>query len=125
MFKKINKKFLDLMDRIFVGKYKKFSLFFTSLIDSVIAILPTDLIVAYYFIREKKASVFWQAFAIGLGSIIGGSILYFLSFYILNFFPSILESEYYLKFQSILLYSYLLQFIFITFFAFSSTIPYT
>ena len=122
--KNINKKILNFLDVIFVGEYKKYSLFFTAMIDSVIAILPTDLIVAYYFLREKKASVFYQSIAIGLGSVIGGSLLYFLANEIIQIFPSILNSEYYLKIQEILKYSFWIQFFMVVFFAFTSLIPF-
>ena len=125
MLEKINNKIIPFLDNIFVGKRKKYSLFFTAMIDSVIAILPTDLIVVYYFLRIKKASIFIQSFWIGLGSAIGGSLLYFFGSNILDFFPSILNSEYYLKIKEILDYSILIQFVLITFFAFSSTIPFT
>jgi len=123
--KELKEKIMNWMDGLYIGKYEKYSLGVTAFVDSVIGIIPTDFVVIYYFIRHPKARIWFQTFWLAFGSVAGGLILYFLSTDILNFFPSILNSEYYLKIKEILDYSILIQFVLITFFAFSSTIPFT
>ena len=125
MLKELEKKIILILDKIFVGKYKKYSLFFTAFLDSIIAIIPTDIVVMYYFLKEKKASPFIQSIFVGVASFLGASILYFLSSYFLEYFPEILNSHYYLKIIEVVKYSFFIQFLFITFFAFSSIIPFT
>jgi membrane protein YqaA with SNARE-associated domain len=105
IIEKINNYITDYLDKIFVGKRKKYSLFVVAVIDSVIGILPADLITVYYYLRAKKASVWLQPIFMAIGSVIGGAVLYFLGSIILDLFPTILDSDYYLKIAGIVKYS--------------------
>ena len=106
MLEKINEVIIGFLDRVFIGKYKKYSLFFTAFLDSIIAILPTDLITVYYFLRNPKGNIYLQSFFIGLGSVLGGTLLYFFAASLVEFFPTILSSEYFIKLSEIILYSF-------------------
>ena len=121
----MKEKILSSLDKIFVGKYEKYSLFVTAFLDSFLGFIPTEMIVVYYFIRHKKARVFFQSFLIAIASILGGLILYKLSNVFLDFFPSIKSSYYFNEVLKLTTQSYLIQFSFISFFAFSSSIPFT
>jgi membrane protein YqaA with SNARE-associated domain len=125
IIEKINNYITDYLDKIFVGKRKKYSLFVVAVIDSVIGILPADLITVYYYLRAKKASVWLQPIFMAIGSVIGGAVLYFLGSIILDLFPTIVDSDYYLKIAEIVKYSLWLQFVVVAFFAFSSVVPFT
>jgi len=103
----MKKKILSSLDKIFVGKYEKYSLFVTTFLDSFLGFIPTEMIVVYYFIRHKKARVFFQSFLIAIASILGGLILYKLSNVFLDFFPSIKSSYYFNEVLKLTTQSYL------------------
>ena len=122
---KIKENLLSILDKILVGKYEKWSLFVVVFIDSVLAFLPAEIITFYYFLRHKKARVFFQSFLIGIASVLGGSILYFLSSNLISLFPSILKSSAYIQVSELVNYSIFIQLSTVIFFALTSSIPFS
>ncbi len=98
-------KFFTFYNNYFEGKNSIYFIYLFSFLDCILVAVPLEIFSAFYILKNRAVKIIPYTLKIGILSTLGAILIYFIGIYfnevIFKFFPSILESEVYLKFLNV------------------------